>query len=119
MIEPMPAVVYDLLFLYKPLTAAPEHPVFPDSKLGWRDPQNTQKRIKGLRNRAGFEEFTSYFARKTFGTGMDDAGFSARQISDLLGKGSVRDTQETYMGRQLPNPAAASAVDKLFGPAEG
>lgn len=119
MIDPMPALVYDLLFLSKPLTAAPDHPVFPNGKLGWRDPQNTQKRIKGLRERIGFEDFISYILRKTFGTGMDDAGFTPRQISDLLGKGSVQDTLNTYMGRQLPNPAAAAAVDKLFGPAEG
>jgi integrase len=117
-IAPMPALVYDMLFLNKPLTAAPEQPVFPNSIGTWRDPQNTQKRIDGLGNRIGFEDYTSHISRKTFATGMDGAGFTAVQISDLLGKASVRDTQETYMGRDMPNPGAAAAIDKLFGPAE-
>jgi integrase len=119
LIAPMPTLVYDMLFLHKPINADPDAPVFPCSTGTWRDPQNTQKRIAGLRNRIGFEEFTSHIGRKTLGTGMDAAGFTARQIADLLGKQSVRDTQETYMGRNLPNPAAAAAVDKLFGAAEG
>lgn len=116
LIDPMPAAVFDMLFLHKPITAHPDQPVFPNGKLTWRDPQNTQKRIQGLRNRIGFEDFTSHIGRKTLGTGMDKAGFTAREIADLLGKASVRDTQDTYMGRDLPNPAAAAAIDKLFSP---
>lgn len=119
LVAPLPGLAFDLLFLHKPITAAPDQPVFPNSRLGWRDPQNTQKRIQGLRGRIGFEDYTSHVSRKTLGTGMDGAGFTARQIADILGKQSVRDTQETYMGRNLPNPAAAAAVDKLYGPAEG
>lgn len=115
-IAPLPGLAYDLLFLHKPITAAPDQPVFPNSRLRWRDPQNTQKRIQGLRQRIGFEDYTSHVSRKTLGTGMDGAGFTARQIADILGKQSVRDTQETYMGRHLPNPKAAAAVDKLYGP---
>jgi len=117
-IDPMPALVYDMLFLHKPITATPDTPVFPNSIGTWRDPQNTQKRIQGLRDRIGFEDFISHFARKTAGTGLDIAGFTARQIADFLGKSSVRDTQETYMGRHLPNPAAAAAIDKLYGASE-
>lgn len=119
LVAPLPGLVFDLLFLHKPINADPDAPVFPNSIGTWRDPQNTQKRIKGLRDRIGFEDYTSHVSRKTLGTGMDDAGFTARQIADILGKQSVRDTQETYMGRNLPNPKAAAAVDKLFGPAEG
>lgn len=118
-IAPLPGLAYDLLFLHKPINADPDAPVFPNSIGTWRDPQNTQKRIQGVRERIGFEDYTSHVSRKTLGTGMDDAGFTARQIADILGKQSVRDTQETYMGRNLPNPAAAAAVDKLYGPAEG
>lgn len=118
LIAPMPGLVYDMLFLHKPINADPDAPVFPCSTGTWRDPQNTQKRIKGLRDRIGFEDFTSHIGRKTMGTGMDAAGFTAREIADLLGKASVRDTQETYMGRDLPNPKAAAAIDALFKPQE-
>lgn len=116
---PLPGLVFDLLFLHKPINADPNAPVFPNSIGTWRDPQNTQKRIAALRERIGFEDYTTHVSRKTFATGMDASGFTALQITDLLGKQSVRDTQETYMGRDLPNPEAAAAVDKLFGASEG
>jgi integrase len=115
-IAPMSEALYMMLLLRKPITAAEDEPVFPNGKLGWRDPNNTQARIRGLRDRIGFEDFTSHRGRKTVGTGMDRAGFTAVQISDFLGKQSVRDTQETYMGRDLPNPAAAAAIDKMYAP---
>lgn len=115
LIAPMPPSLYDMLFMMKPAgDVDPDRPVFANGLLSWVDPANTGTRIRALRERIGFPDFVSHIGRKTVGTRMDATGFTARQIADYLGKASVRDTQDTYMGRDLPNPAAAEAIDTMF-----
>ena len=52
--------------------------------------------------------------RKTTATALDNAGHTARQIADQLGQARVSITQDTYMGRQPANPAAAQALEHAF-----
>jgi len=117
LVELAPAMV-SLLAMIKPPAADPLAPVFPAGPGGWRDPNTTGTAIRRLRQRVGFPDFTSHIGRKTNGTALDAAGQSARQIADALRKASVRDVQETYMGRGLANPAAAPLIDRFYRPAE-
>jgi len=64
-------------------------------------------------DRAGFDWVTSHVFRKTVATRLDEAGLSARQIADHLGHNRPSLTQDVYMGRGLPSPAAAAALQRL------
>ncbi|MGW6195537.1 helix-turn-helix domain-containing protein [Kribbella sp. NPDC055110] len=57
----------------------------------------------------------SHALRKTTATALDEAGHTARQIADQLGQAKVSITQDIYMGRQAANPAAAEALERVFG----
>jgi integrase len=87
-------------------------PVFPDSLGGWRDPSNTSR---DLRNARGTEEFawvTSHVFRKTAATVMDEAGMSARRISDHMGHSKVSMTQDVYLNRGITDRRAAEVLDE-------
>jgi integrase len=86
-------------------------PVFPDSKVGWRDPANTRRDIR----RARGEEFswvTSHVFRKTAATMLDEAGLTARQIANQLGHSRPSLTQDVHMGRGVVDPQAAAALER-------
>jgi integrase len=57
---------------------------------------------------------TSHAFRKTTATVLDDDGQTARQIADHLGHARVSMTQDTYLDRQSPNPAATEALQRAF-----
>lgn len=114
-VELAPAMV-SMLEMIRPPNARPGDPVFPSGAGGWRDPNTLQTSIRRLRTRVDFPDFTSHIGRKTHGTALDAAGLTAREIADQLRKASVRDVQETYMGRGLVNKAAAGMVDAFFRP---
>jgi hypothetical protein len=46
-------------------------------------------------------------------TRLDEAGLSAGQITDHLEHNRPSLTQDVYMGRGLPSPAAAAALQRL------
>ncbi|MFC0622445.1 tyrosine-type recombinase/integrase [Kribbella deserti] len=60
----------------------------------------------------------SHALRKTTATVLDDEGQTARQIADQMGHSRVSMTQDRYIGRKRPNPAAAEALDRAFGDPE-
>jgi integrase len=115
-IRRMPEVVYMMLLVRKPAEAPGDEPVFPNGKLRWRDPNNTSGEIQELRERIGFDDFVSHIGRKTMITNLDAAGFTAREISDWVGKDSIKDTYDTYMGRHLDNPNLVDAIDNMYVP---
>jgi integrase len=114
-VELAPAMV-SMLEMVRPPNARPDDPVFPSGTGSWRDPNTLQTSIRRLRTRVDFPDFTSHIGRKTHGTALDAAGLTAREIADQLRKASVRDVQETYMGRGLVNKAAAGLMDAFFRP---
>lgn len=114
----LPPSVEMMLIVMRPINATDREPVFPNKHGGWRDPNNLQTSIKRLCARIEVEDFTTHLARKTYGTALDSARQSGRQIADALRKASVKDTQETYMGRGLVNKEAAAIVDDFFRPVE-
>lgn len=93
-------------------------PVFPNQKGRYHDQSTIQARIRELRVRVGLPDFTSHFGRKTAITLLDEAGLTARQIADLVGHRKISTTQDVYMGRGRPNPAAAAALQTALRGAE-
>ena len=45
---------------------------------------------------------------------LDEEGFSARQIADVLGHTKVSMTQDVYLGRAAPDPATAEAMQRAL-----
>ncbi|SFT82707.1 Site-specific recombinase XerD [Geodermatophilus amargosae] len=78
-----------------------------------RDPHNTSGDLRKAFDRADFDWVTSHVFRKTVATRLDEAGLSARQIADHLGHNRPSLTQDVYMGRGLPSPQAAAALQRL------
>lgn len=87
--------------------------IFPSPEGRLRDPSNTNDDLRTALDRAGFPWVTSHAFRKTVATRLDEAGLSARQIADHLGHNRPSLTQDVYMGRGLPSPAAAAALHRL------
>jgi integrase len=89
-------------------------PVFPDSNGSWRDPSNTSRDLRQARGSEEFEWVTSHVFRKTCATILDDEGFTARQIADVLGHARPSMTQDVYMGRKGSDVMAAAALHRVL-----
>jgi integrase len=113
----LPDYMHLLLSVRKPADVDPDEPVFPNTRLGWRHPSNVQRAVRRMRERIGYPDFTTKVGRRSVATALDAAGFSARQIADILGHARPSMTQDVYMDAGRPHPAAASALDRLHGPA--
>jgi integrase len=86
-------------------------PVFPDSLGGWRDPSNTRRALRDVREKAGYEWLTSHAYRRAVATILDKSGATARQIADQLGHAKVSMTQDVYMERGTANPWTAGILE--------
>ena len=113
----LPPALVTMLLVQRPVGADDYEPVFPSTIGGWREPSTVGLSIQRLCARIGVEGFTSHVARKTYATALDSAGQSARQIANALGKTSVSDTQDVYLGRDIVNMDAAALLDDFFRPA--
>lgn len=60
----------------------------------------------------------SHALRKTTATALDDAGHTACQIADQLGRSKVSISQDIYIGRQAADPTAAQALERTFEDAD-
>ncbi|MFE2751547.1 tyrosine recombinase XerC [Actinosynnema sp. NPDC059335] len=113
----LPDYMHLLLSVRKPDGAPESEPVFPSTRLGWRHPSNVQRAVRSMRKRIGYPDFTTKVGRRSVATALDAQGFSAREIADILGHARPSMTQDVYMDRGRPNTRAASALDRLHGPA--
>ena len=92
----------------------PNEPIFPNSMLSYRDPSRVGKWIRHARVDAGYPWLTSHVFRKTAATILDEMGFSAREIADMLGHSRPSITQDMYMHRGVANPRTAEALDQAL-----
>ena len=90
-------------------------PLFPDSRGGWRDPNNLSRELREARGSGEFSWVTSHVFRKTCATLLDEGELSARQIADQLGHAKVSMTQDNYLGRRLTSRRTAETLDRALG----
>lgn len=115
----MPDYLRMMLLVRRPPSALGDDPVFPAGtltsagKLTWKYPSNTTRSIRRLRRRIGYDWVTSHVFRKTVVTLLNEAGFTARDIADLVGHAKISITQDVYMGRGSANPALAEALESV------
>lgn len=103
------------LLLRRPADAADDEPVFPSLGPGvWRSPKAVGEQISSMRKRLGVE-FRSHGGRKTAATVLyDDRQLDDRDLADQFGHASGAFTRSTYVDSALANPAAATALDRIY-----
>jgi integrase len=90
-------------------------PVFPDTRGGYRDPNNVESAYRKVRAGTAYEWVVPHVYRKTVATMLDQGGLSARMIADQLGHARISMTQDVYMGRRAVDGSVASALEGLLG----
>lgn len=85
----------------------------PDSRGGWRDPNNVERDSRAVHARAGFDWVVPHTHRKTVATILDESGLSARFIADQFGHSRVSMTQDFCLGRRAVDGAVAEALGGL------
>jgi integrase len=96
------------------LASAGATPVFPDSLGGWRDPSNTRRVLRQVRDRTGFEWLTSHAYRRGVATLLDAGGATARSVADQLGHAQVSMTQNNYLARRTSNADAVAILESAI-----
>lgn len=109
-IRPPAWVIAILLRRYE---AAAGEWVFPSTRGGLRDPDNTRKQLRDVVRATPWEGLHPHAFRRLVATQMDAAGASAREIADYLGHERVSLTQDVYMTRGVTGGAAGAALDGL------
>ena len=93
-----------------------DQPVFPDTRGGFRDPNNVRRELREARGAGDLSWVTSHTFRKTAATILDEAALSARLIADQLGHARPSMTQDVYLARRAVGDAAAQALDAALRP---
>ena len=93
-----------------------DQPVFPDSRGGFRDPNNVRRDLRDARGTKELAWVTSHSFRKTTATILDQAGLSSRLVADQLGHAKPSMTQDVYLGRKIGDPRVAAALEAAFAP---
>jgi integrase len=86
-------------------------PTFPDIFGGYRDPSNTRRALRQVRESAGYEWLTSHAYRRGVATLLDSGGATARAVADQLGHAQVSMTQDKYMTRKASNEGAVAILE--------
>lgn len=86
-------------------------PVFADSFGYWRDPSNTRRALREVRDEAGYQWLTSHAYRRGVATILDDGGATARAVADQLGHAQVSMTQNVYLARRTSNAGAVKILE--------
>ena len=93
-----------------------DQPVFPDTRGGFRDPNNVRRELREARGAGDLAWVTSQTFRKTEATISDEEALSARLIADQLGHARPSMTQDVYLARRVVGDAAAQALDSALRP---
>jgi len=86
-------------------------PIFADSLGQWRDPSNTRRVLRDIREAAGYEWLTSHAYRRGVAKILDDGGATARAVADQLGHAKVSMTQDNYLERGVSNAGNARILE--------
>jgi integrase len=113
-VVPLPGWAVEMLRQRRAVIAVDVEPVFPDSRDGWRDPNNVRRVWRTVRDRLALDGLVTHTLRKTVASFLDDAHVSTRKISDQLGHARVSMTQDRYLGRRLTDRETADALEHII-----
>ncbi|GAC00537.1 putative recombinase [Gordonia namibiensis NBRC 108229] len=92
--------------------------IFPTTVGGLRDPDTFASQWTRIRGALGVPWLTLHRLRKSTARILHDAGFTSRQIADLLGHAQISMTEDTYIGRGSgPSREVAAGLSAALGSA--
>ncbi|NYI66067.1 tyrosine-type recombinase/integrase [Spelaeicoccus albus] len=86
--------------------------LFPTTVMTLRDPSNTQRELRDVRDALGYPELSTHTFRKTAATMLDRAGMSATEIAAFLGHKNPSMTQDVYMNTLKGDTRAGAVMQK-------
>ena len=96
-VTPLPGPTVDLLRRRHERLKEHTPLLFPTVLMHLRDPSNTQRELRDIRDSLGYPELSTHTFRKTAATMLDRAGMSAAEIAAFLGHANPSMTQHVYM----------------------
>lgn len=108
-VTPLPGPTMDLLRRRHERLGDLTTLLFPTVLMRLRDPSNTQRELRDIRDDLGYPKLSTHTFRKTAATMLDRAGMSAAEIAAFLGHANPSMTQDVYMNT-LKGDTRAGAV---------
>lgn len=108
-VTPLPGPTVDLLRRRHERLGEFTSLLFPTVLMRLRDPSNTQRELRDIRESIGYPRLSTHTFRKTAATMLDRAGMSAAEIAAFLGHANPSMTQDVYMNT-LKGDTRAGAV---------
>ncbi|MEE1622137.1 site-specific integrase [Zafaria sp. J156] len=108
-VTPLPEPTMDLLRIRHERLREYTTLLFPTVLMRLRDPSNTQRELRDIRDSIGYPDLSTHTFRKTAATMLDRAGMSAAEVAAFLGHAKPSMTQDVYMNT-LKGDARAGAV---------
>lgn len=96
-VTPLPQQTMELLFRRYSRLKDYTDLVFPTRLMALRDPSNTQRQLRDVRQDIGYPDLSTHSFRKTAATMLDRAGMSATEIAAYLGHENPSMTQDVYL----------------------
>lgn len=108
-VTPLPGPTVDLLRRRHERLKEHTPLLFPTVLMHLRDPSNTQRELRDIRESLGYPKLMTHTFRKSAATILDRAGMSAAEIAAYLGHANPSMTQDVYMNT-LKGDTRAGAV---------
>ncbi|MGG5753816.1 tyrosine-type recombinase/integrase [Zafaria sp. Z1313] len=108
-VTPLPEPTMDLLRIRHERLREYTTLLFPTVLMRLRDPSNTQRELRDIRDSIGYPDLSTHTFRKTAATMLDRVGMSAAEVAAFLGHAKPSMTQDVYMNT-LKGDARAGAV---------
>lgn len=115
-VTPLPGPTIDLLRRRHKRLGDLTNLLFPTVLMHLRDPSNTQRELRDIRESIGYPKLSTHTFRKTAATMLDRAGMSATEIAAFLGHANPSMTQDVYMNTLKGDTRAGGVMqDQLKG----
>lgn len=115
-VTPLPGPTVDLLRRRHERLGDLTALLFPTVLMHLRDPSNTQRELRDIREAIGYPKLSTHTFRKTAATMLDRAGMSAAEIAAFLGHANPSMTQDVYMNTLKGETRAGGVMqDQLKG----
>lgn len=89
--------------------------LFPTPLMRLRDPSNTQRQLREIRDQLGYPDLATHTFRKTAATILDRAGMSAVEVAAFLGHANPSMTQDVYMNTLKGDTRAGVVMAEQLG----
>lgn len=111
-VTPLPRPTMDLLQRRHERLKDDTTLLFPTVLMRLRDPSNTQRELRAIRDDLGYPQLSTHSFRKTAATMLDRAGMSAAEVAAYLGHANPSMTQDVYMNTLKGDTRAGSLMQE-------